>query len=291
MNFASNSIISTITGIFKSFFSSVDNSIYSALDKIAFIDESIISSPYLSKILGTNSSFSILMIANSLLIGFILYFAIRFILSNYSIGKSQNPYQFIIKIVIIGIVMNNSLFLCEQLISINNLISASIREIGNNILDTEICFSNLIKILNSIISLEKDSENIFSIDGIIKTITSLGFINLIFIFSVRYILIKVFVLISPFAVLCASSSSTINFFKSWLKSLISLLLIEIFSSIILIITFSTEYSSSDIVSKLIFVGAIFSLMKVNTFIRDILGGISLDVQSSLYALKGMNFIK
>ena len=287
MNSTTNSIITTITQIFKSLFLSIDDNIYSALDKISFIDTSIMHSPYLEKILGTNSSTSILLIANSLLIGFIIYFAIKLLLSNYSIGRPQNPYKFVIKIIIVGLFMNSSFFLCEQLININSILSSTIRSICSQFLGIDICFSKLIEILNSIVSLEEETQSVFSIDGIIKTIVSVGFLNLIFIFSVRYILIKVFVLLSPFAILCTSLDSTINFFKSWIKSFISLLLIELFSSLILIIMFSIEYSPSDIVSKLLFIGSIFALMKVNSYVRDIVGGISLDIQNSMYMLRGM----
>ena len=287
MNFNSNSVISTITEIFKHIFSSIDDNIYSALDKISFINSDILKSPYLEKILGTNSSNGILLLANSLLIAFVLYFAIKYLLSNYSIGRPQNPYKFIIKIILISVFLNSSFFLCEQLLNLNYIISSTIRDIGSDFLDVEICFSNLVKILNSIISIEEESQSFFTIDGIIKTVVSVGFLNLIFIFSVRYILVKVFVLISPFAILCTANEGTMHFFTSWLKSLISILLIEIFSSIILIVMFSIEYSPSDIVSKLLFVGSVFALMKVNSYVRDIIGGISLDVQNSLYMFRGI----
>lgn len=287
MNSTTNSIISTITQIFKSLFTSIDDNIYSALDNISFIDTSIMHSPYLEKILGTNSSTSILLIANSLLIGFVIYFAIKLLLSNYSIGRPQNPYKFVIKIIIVGLFMNSSFFLCEQLININSILSSTIRSIGSQFLGVDICFSKLIEILNSIVSIEEETQSVFSIDGIIKTIVSVGFLNLIFIFSVRYILIKVFILLSPFAILCTSLDSTINFFKSWIKSFISLLFIELFSSLILIVMFSIQYSPSDIVSKLLFVGSVFALMKVNSYVRDIIGGISLDIQNSMYMLRGM----
>ena len=186
--------------------------------------------------------------------------------------------------------MNGSFFICEQIININSLVSVSLREIGSSVLGTDICFSNLINILNSIVVIEEESQNVFTIDGIIKTIVSLGFVNLIFIFSIRYILVKVFVFISPFAILCASTPSTINFFKSWLKSFLSLLLMELFSSLILIVMFSLEYSPSDLVSKLLFVGSVFALMKVNNYTKDILGGINIDVQNSMYALRSMSKI-
>ena len=278
--------MSAITEILRNMFSSIDNSIYSALDKISFIDSSIINSPYLEKLFGTSSVFGILMIANSLLIGFLLYFTAKYLLSNFSgTVHSQNPMQFILKLIFIGICMNGSFFICEQIINLNSLISSSIREVGSNFLNTNICFSNLINILNSIVSIEENTQNFFSIDGIIKTIVSIGFINLVFIYSIRYILIKVFVLLSPFAILCSSTEASFGFFKAWLKCFISLLFIEIFSSLILIVMFSIEYSPSDVVSKLLFVGSIFALMKANNYVREFIGGLSLDVQNSMYALR------
>lgn len=284
----SNTIITTITNIFKSMFSSIDNSIYSALDNISFINKEIINSPYLHKILGTSSSSNILLIANSLIVGFIIYFAIKYLLSNFSIGRPTNPYKFILRIIIVAIFMNASFYICEQIINFNSFISSSIRDIGKNLLGTQISFTNLKNLSDSLISIEESSDTFFSIDGIIKTIISIGFLNIIFIFSVRYILIKVLVLISPFAILCTSLDSTLNLFRSWLKSFISLLFIEIFSSLILIVMFSIQYSPSDIVSKLLFVGSVFSLMKVNNYVRDIIGGISLDVQNSMYAFRSMS---
>lgn len=56
LNPNSDTILKTITEIFNSMFSSIDNSIYSALDKISFIDTDIINSTYLEKLLGTTSS-------------------------------------------------------------------------------------------------------------------------------------------------------------------------------------------------------------------------------------------
>ena len=291
MNSLANSIISTISEIFKHIFSSIDDNIYTALDKISFINTDIMNSPYLEKLLGKNSSTGILLLANSLIVAFVIYFAIKLLLSNYSIGKPQNPYKFFVKILLVAIFMNASFFLCDQIISISSLISSAIRDIGKSFLDEDICFSNILKISNSIISVEEDTQSFFSIDGIIKTLVSLGFLNLIFIFSVRYVLIKVFILLSPFAILCTVNEGTIHFFTSWLKSFVSMLLIEIFASIILIVLFSIEYSPSDVVSKLLFLGAVFALMKVNSYVRDIIGGISLDVQNSMYLFRGMTNLK
>ena len=143
----------------------------------------------------------------------------------------------------------------------------------------------------SIISSEENTSNVFSIDGIIKTIVSIGFLNLTFVYSIRYILIRVFVLISPFAILTLSMRSTSGLFKSWLKCFISLLFIELFASLILIVMFSLEYGDDNLVSKLLFIGSIFALMKVNDFVRDFIGGVSIDTYNLMYGLRNMSKIK
>lgn len=287
MEASSNTILSTINDLFSSLFSSIDSSIYTALDEIAFIDTNILNSTYLEKIFGNSSSTGILMIANALLVGFILYFAVKHLLSSFGVVEASNPYQFIIKLIFIGICMNCSFFLCEQIINLNSLLSNAIREVGKDFLGCDICFSKLVNISDSIIIIEENSNNVFSIDGIIKTIVSIGFLNLIFIYAIRYILLKVFILISPFAILTLSLRSTSFIFKSWIKCFVSLLFIELFSSFILIVMFSIEYSSTNLVSKLLFIGSIFALMKVNNYVRDFIGGISIDTYNGMYGMRNM----
>ena len=55
--------------------------------------------------------------------------------------------------------------------------------------------------------------------------------------------------------------------------------------------FSLEYSPNDLVSKILFVGSVFALMKVNNYTKDIIGGINIDVQNSMYALRSMSKIR
>ncbi len=117
----------------------------------------------------------ILLIANALLIGFILYFSVRHLLSSLAIVEAQNPYHFILKLIFVGIFMNSSFFLCEQIINLNALVSSAIRDVGENFLHSDICFSKLIDVSNSIILVEENYSNVFSIDGIIKTIVSTRF--------------------------------------------------------------------------------------------------------------------
>ncbi len=93
-------IIDTINSIFENIFASVDNNLYSVLDKITFISSDILKDPSFEKILGTSTSNGILLIANSLLLGFILYYAICYLISHITYHKVENPFGFIIKMII-----------------------------------------------------------------------------------------------------------------------------------------------------------------------------------------------
>lgn len=283
----SDTITQTINSLFGNLFASIDSNLYGSLDDITFISTDILKSSYFEKIFGKSSNSGFLLIANALLIGFIIYYFARQILANFTIVESQNPYKFLLKIIIVGIFMNSSFYICEQIISLNCMVSESIRGVGRDFLNSDISFTELVSKLNLIIYKESITTNIFSIDGIIKSIISIGFFNLIFSYSIRYIMIKVFVLISPFAFLCLSIKQTSIFFKSWLKCFISLLLSEILTSIILIVMFSISYSSNDLIFKLLFIGSIFALTKANSYVREIIGGVSTDLGQNVLALSTM----
>lgn len=137
-----DTIIQTINSIFQTLFSSIDNSIYAVLDELTFINSSILNDSLFEKLFGTNSSNGILLIANSLLIGFSIYYAIRLLYSYYMNLQVERPYQFIFKLLIFGIIMNCSYFFCKQLLTLNGFLSDAIRGIGSSLLGHEISFRN-----------------------------------------------------------------------------------------------------------------------------------------------------
>ena len=282
-----STIIEALNTIFGNMFSSIDTNIYYTLDEITFINGDILNSPYFEKIFGISSSNSILLIANALLIGFVLYYSIKLILSNLAITQVENPYSFIFRTIFFGICMNFSYYICDQIISLNFELSMAIRQIGEEIFNTEMCFANLIEKLNSVIYTEQNSMNIFSIDGIIKSTISFGFFNLIFSYSIRYILIKLFILISPFAILSLSTQQTSSFCKSWFKCFLSLLFIQDFVALTLILIYSIELKSNDLLSKFLFIGCIFVLIKANSYVREFMGGLSTEFQTGINNFKSL----
>ena len=282
------SIIETINSIFETLFSSIDTTIYSVLDELTFINKNILNNTIFQKIFGTDGNNGLLVIANSLLVGFSLYYAIRLIYSYYMNLQIERPYQFIFKLLIFGIVMNCSYFICNQFIQINSFISDAIRTVGLNIFGHNISFSELINKLNYLSTVENEF-NIFSFNGLLKSFISISLFNLIFSYSLRYIMVKVFILITPFSILSLINESTSWFFKTWLRTVLSLLFQQSLVAIILLIIFSFNFSSNNIISKLMCVGGIYALVRSNSYIRSLIGGISTDVSTNLNI--GNKFLK
>lgn len=278
-------IINAINTIFKTIFSSIDTNLYSILDEITFIDTDILNGSYFRNIFGTSTTNGILLIANSLILGFLLYYCAKLLLSNFLITQTERPTSFIFKLIIFGICMNSSIFICEQFVFFTSCISSSIQELGNNLFGNSISFANLVNKLNIMIEIEENSFTIFSIDGLLKSIISISFLNLTFSYAIRYIMIKVFILISPFAFLSLSVSSTSSFFKAWIKCFISLLLVQILVSLVLLVIFSIDFSSNNIFSKFLICGSIFALLKANSYVREFMGGINTDLSNGFNGIK------
>ena len=279
-------IINTINSIFEMLFSSIDNNLYSVLDKITFINSDILTDKNFENIFGTSTSNGILLIANSLLFGIILYYGFKYLMSHITYQRVDSPFSFIIKIIIFGICMNFSFFILQFLLDLNSNISLAIRSLGKNLFGSELSFSELINKINTNISIDTSSLNIFSVDGLIKSTLSLSLLNLVFSYSFRYIMVKVFILLAPFAFLSLSLDSTSWFFKSWLKNLFSLLFIQIIVSLVLLILFSLDFSSSNLFNKFVYVGGIYSLIKANSFVREFIGGVSTNISQSVKSFAG-----
>ena len=102
-------------------------------------------------------------------------------------------------------------------------------------------------------------------------------------------MVKVFILLSPFAILTLCQNSTSWIFKTWIKSFFSLLFVQIFISIILLLTFSINISNNDIFSKLMYIGCIYALTRANIFVKELFGGISTNITNNISNIR--SFLK
>ena len=273
-------IIKTLNDIFSQTFSSIDNNVYSVLDEIIFINPKIVSNTNFQKIFGTSSYDGILLICNSLILGFIIYYAITYLLSHLTYSKIDTPKQFIFKCIIFIAIMNSSLWICEEIINLVFLINNSLSDICNNLFGFNISFSTFIDNINKNIYLNNSEFSILSFDGIIKSFTSFGLISIVFSYSLRYIMVQIFILLSPFAFLSLINTSSEWFFKIWLKSFMSLLFVQLLISIILLFSYSINFTQNNILSKILYIGILYALTRANLYIKELFGGISTNVSSS-----------
>lgn len=271
-------IVSSLNTLVSNLLSSIFTTISSILDELAFVEPSIASD--LSSLIGNNLNSGILTICNALIYGFLLYYAISYLLSHLTFSKVEHPVQFIFKLLLCSIAINASLPFCQFLIYLVSLISNSILLIGESLFNSEISFVCMLNVLNPQNYFLEGLFNIFSFDGLLKTLISISFITLTISYAIRYVMIKVFVLVSPFAIVSLISEKSSWFFKSWLKNFLSMLFLQILISLILVVYFLVLSSGNSIINQLIQFGIIFTLVKANSFIKEFMGGLSSDVSFS-----------
>ena len=80
-------IIDTINKLLNTLFSSIDNSVYDTLDNLAFIHTDIFNNSLFEKLFSSYSNNSLLVVANSLLIGVCLYYCFK--VQSYIISVSK----------------------------------------------------------------------------------------------------------------------------------------------------------------------------------------------------------
>lgn len=277
--------ITSMNKIFSNLLSSVFSTLAYILDDLAFIDPYITSD--LENIIGQNLSSGILLICNSLIYGFIIYYAISYLLSHLTFNQVEHPAQFIFKLLLCSLAVSASLPFCKFLIQIVSLIADTISLLGDSLFGTDISFICLLDTLNPQNYFAEGIFNLFSFDGILKTLLSISFITLAISYAIRYIMVKVFVLISPFAIISLIHSKSCWFFKTWLKNFLSMLFLQILISLILIVYFAINSNPNPIINQLLQFGIIFALVKANSFIKDLMGGLSSDVNFTSVSMFSM----
>ncbi len=273
-----NLIMSVINEMFSNLFSSIDNTIYSLLDEIVFVNSDLVITQGITNIF-SSSKFNILILANILLSGLVIYHIGKIVLSLYTHNQTELPYMYILKVTIYAILLNSSLYICEKIIDLNSLICQYLSELGTYLFDTEITFISFINSMNDLIA-EFNSFTLFSIDGVIKCMITFGFISLLISYILRFILIKLLVICSPFAFLCLLSDNLKPYFSNWLKYLISLLILQNIVIVVMYIPHILNFEN-DVYSKFLIIGVIYTLHNLNNYLKEFLGGFNLSNNISL----------
>lgn len=275
-----------ISSLINNLLVSVDNNIFSVLDELAFIDSSIIKNKYFASFF--TNSFSIVSLCKALLFGFLIYYAISYFFSFLTCSNFQKPLSFITKLFFSALLIHFSSYICEYLIDFFDLLTNIVRQIGNSLFSTELSFSLIYERLQKVFMQDLTSPfSFFSFDGVLKAFISFGFINLLFTYSVRFIFIKILIIISPFAFLSLALDQSKWIFKIWFKNFIGQLFIQIFICVILLIIFSFQNHANPIITKLLYIASLVCLIKASSFVKDFTSGFTSDVSTSISNIKNI----
>lgn len=264
-------IFEIINNLFSNLFSSIDNGIYTLLDNIVFLDSSAVITKSIENIFFSDK-FNLLILSNILVGCIFTYRIVRIVISLYTNQDTEFPYLYILKSVILIICMNCCLFFCEQILEINYLITQYLMELGNYLFGQPISFVSFSNTINSYIT-DVKNFNLFSLDGIIKSMVTFGSISLLITYILRYILIKILILCSPFVFLCLLHDNLKIYFYNWFKYFLSLLLTQNIICIVLYIPYVLEFED-ELYSKFLVIGTIMFLYQLNNYIKEFLGGFS-----------------
>lgn len=273
-----------ISSLINNLLNSVDSNVFSILDELVFINPSIVKSKYFISLF--TKSFSIISLSKALLFGVLIYYAISYLFSHLTCNNFQKPFQFLTKLFFSAILIHFSSSICEYIISFFDLLTNILRDLGVLIFSFNISFTLIHQRITALFqTFSAETLSFFSFDGVLKSFISFGFINLLFTYSVRFIFIKILILMSPFAFLSIALDQSKWIFKIWLKNFIGQLCSQLFICIILLIMFSFQNTFDLAITKLLYVASLICLIKASSFVKDFTSGFTSDITTSISNIK------
>lgn len=266
-----NDIITNLNYLLEKVFKSIEGEIFKTLDKLTIIGPEILKEEPLKNIVFENKVNGLVIIANTLILFFVIYYVFKQLIGIYNGNKIESIYVFIIRIIIVCIIVNFSYYICEEILNIFGILGESIDTYASDLINRKVTFENL---KDSIINIENIiNTDLVSLDGIIKGIISFGSVSILISFSVRYVTVIFLIIISPLAFVCLSSNLTSGIFNMWVKMLIVNLTAQIGIKLLIFIPLAYK-NQNDIIYKIILVGTISLIYKFNIFIKELLARIS-----------------
>lgn len=266
-----NDIITNLNYLLEKVFKSIEGEIFKTLDKLTIIGPEILKEEPLKNIVFENKVNGLVIIANTLILFFVIYYVFKQLIGIYNGNKIESIYVFIIRIIIVCIIVNFSYYICEEILNIFGILGESIDTYASDVINKKVTFENL---KDSIINIENIiNTDLVSLDGIIKGIISFGSVSILISFSVRYVTVIFLIIISPLAFVCLSSNLTSGIFNMWVKMLIVNLTVQIGIKLLIFIPLAYK-NQNDIIYKIVLVGTISLIYKFNIFIKELLARIS-----------------
>ena len=268
----SDNILNNLNVVFEKLFKSVEEQVYTTLDQIVTISPKILKEEPLSYLIDSTNN-GLVLIANSIVIFFIIYFAFTQIINLYYGDNVENAYKFIIKITIIMIIVNNSYEICDEILNLINIITETFDDFFYTLTKKNIGFESLKNNINTVQDFL--NNDIVSLNGIIQGMLSFGIISILINFAIRYVTVIFLILVSPLAVACSSSNISKGIFISWIKIFIVNLFVQIIVKIIILIPLMFKDVNS-LMYKVIVIGSIYLIYKVDMFVKELFSKIAVN---------------
>ena len=276
-----NQLINNLNEMCRALFNSVDKNAFKYLDELAFLDENKFKTSTELDLIGNNVYEGIIGIAISILIGIALYYIINYFIKKIINEEIENPYTFIIKAIIAGFFIIYIKDIILFAIGANNMISKEILNLTKTFFNEKVTFENILIKINEALYTQGQEFNVMSFDGIIKIYLIFGVINLIFEYSLRYVMIKIMFILSPVFIAFKANRKTEYLYNNWTKGIFSPLFMQNIIAIILVLSTRFMVSSIIPINKIIYIGMIYALIKVNLFVKEMFGGVSIEVQTPI----------
>ena len=253
-------LIENISSVISKLYLSVENKGYDILMKISDISEDLFSQNPLNIIYNDTYRTYIDLFIKVIIFSFFIFYFLKLLLYLYSENGIENLYYFIVKVIIVLILSSNSYYICQKAVYFNFLFTDTISRVLENIANVEINY-NYIKeekySLQEIIAFD-DKTNV---EGIIDVIICFFVINMIIFLCIRYVVVILSILISPFSFLMLLSKETKRIFFIWFKCFLCSLLIQVVNKILLFIIIVSK-DNKEMFSAIL-IGILFAMYKIN----------------------------
>jgi len=262
-------ILDSINILLEKIYKSVEGNIYEILDKLIIISTDVFKEEPLKYIFKDDTG--VVFVATSLLLFYLVQYMIMKLVSMYNGNTPENVFKFVIRIIITIVIASNSKYICELVLEINDIFTKIITSVGENISNNEISFVGFGEVITDLE--EYMSKDNLGIDGLIKGFISFGAVTLVIHYAVRYVTLIFCILVMPFAVMFSITTTTRGIFFSWLRIFIVNMCQQWIVKLLLIIPLSFKDIDTEIF-KIVVLGTIYLLYKINIFSKEFLGNIS-----------------
>lgn len=260
-----NELISNVIKNFKNSYTLIESESLKLIDKIADIDTDILSYEPLKSFYNKDNLSVLNLIIFSMVFGIILYKFGKMILYLYNNCDWNYMSQIVIKAILILLISTNSNYIIKEIINLNFLFTETIESLFKDVSGEEICYDTLPKQVSTLEEFLNDRYKI-NIKDSSKIISCFLIISLLVIFSIRYVLIILSIILFPFLAVLLILDNGKYLFSRFFKFFIFNLLIQNINKAILFIPIA---SKKEEVYELILIGALLVLYNVNKSVINV----------------------